>query len=62
MARDVDIGNALVKDFRTLPEQVIDRAIDHFLVTGNGCCREDDCIAGLNTYQAMVLVGDTRER
>ena len=34
--RDMDGGDALVKDFCSLSKQVIDRAVDHFLVAGHG--------------------------
>ena len=51
MTRNMDIRDGLVKHFRSLAEQVVDRAIDHFFVAGNGCRRKNNGITGLDTNQ-----------
>src|SRR5690242_6535069 len=38
MPRDVDIGDALVKNLCSLLEKVVDRAVNHFFVAGNRGC------------------------
>src|SRR6266567_5213713 len=60
MPRNMYIRDGLVEDLRTLAEQVVNRTIDHFLVTRYRCRRENDRVTGQNTYQAMILVSDAR--
>src|SRR5512142_3380731 len=62
MARNMHIRNALIEDLRALPEEVIDRAVNHFFITGNRCRRENDSDTCLNMYRAVILVSDTRQR
>src|SRR5690242_16080289 len=61
VTRYMYIRDALVEDFRPLPEQTIDCTMHHFLVARYGCSRQDHCISRLDTYQAMILVSYTRE-
>src|SRR4051812_44156418 len=56
MSRDVDIGDGLIEDLRALPEEIVDRTIDHAVVAGHRCGGEDHSITGLNAYLTMILV------
>src|SRR5581483_1615856 len=57
----MDVRNGLVIDLCSLSEEVIDGAIDHFLVAWHGSRRKNDRISWLNAYQAVILVSDTRQ-
>src|SRR6185312_3530993 len=62
VAGDVDAHHALMQDGRALAHQVINVAIDGALVADDGGRAEDDGIAGLDLYHAMIAVGHAGQR
>src|SRR5205809_6276596 len=55
------IGDSLIIYLGSLAEQVIDSAVDHFLVARHRCSRKNNCIIFLDTYKSMILVSYASE-
>src|SRR6266480_3275408 len=55
------IGDSLIIYLGSLAEQVIDSAVDHFLVARHRRSRKNNCIIFLDTYKSMILVSYASE-
>ena len=62
MARSVDIDNVRSEDDGTLAGEVIFKSLDASFVSGNNGGGEDNGVAGLNTYMAVLAVYDFHKR
>ncbi len=56
MSRDVHVEQLIVEYVRPQAEQVVEGAIDHLLIAGDGGCRDDDGIAGNHANRARVAL------